>query len=126
VKPEEGGGGGGGGASGGGGPAAAAGGPGGQVQGNGMGAEATKNEMNKAALNNAAKEGDGLAPRTEKEDLKTQFSLVDEAQKPTSGTIYEIETADGQKHKGKTDSSGKTKNISGVTPADCRITFFNE
>jgi uncharacterized protein (DUF2345 family) len=118
--------GGGGGGGGGGGAAAGAAGAGTAAgAGNGMGAETMKNELNKAALQHAAKDGDGLAPRTEKEDLKAQFTLVDEAQKPVAGTIYEIETSDGQVHKGKTDSSGKTKNISGVTPADCRITFFN-
>ena len=90
-----------------------------------MSAETTKNELNKAALKEAAAEGDGLAPRTEKEDLKAQVALVDEAEKPVKGVIYEIETTDGQKYKGKTDGSGKTKNISGVTPADCRVTFFN-
>ncbi|HEX9513136.1 MAG TPA: PAAR domain-containing protein [Puia sp.] len=84
-----------------------------------------KNVLNQQALTEAAAAGDGLAPRTEKKDLKAQFTLIDEAEKPVKDVDYEIETTDGQKYKGKTDSSGKTANISGVTPADCRVTFFN-
>jgi hypothetical protein len=91
----------------------------------GMPAGAMKDELNKKALTEAAKKEEGLATRTEKEDLKAQFTLVDEAQKPVKGTAYEIETSDGQKIKGKTDASGKTQNVAGVTPADCRVTFFN-
>ena len=93
--------------------------------GNKLSAGALKDELNKSALISAAKEGDGLAPRSDKEGLKAQFTLIDEAEKPVSGVVYEIETSDGQKHKGKTDAAGKTKNLSGVTPADCRVTFFN-
>ena len=89
-------------------------------------ASVMKNILNQQALVNAAASGDGLAPRTDKKDLKAQFTLVDEATKPVEGTDYEIETSDGQKHKGKTDSSGKTETITGVTPADCRVTFFNK
>jgi len=84
-----------------------------------------KNVLNKEALMDAAAAGDGLAPRTDKKDLKAQFTLVDDAEKPVKDVEYEIETTDGQKYKGKTDSAGKTQNISGVTPADCRVTFFN-
>jgi uncharacterized Zn-binding protein involved in type VI secretion len=86
---------------------------------------AFQNLLNQNALLDAAAAGDGLAPRTNKEDLKAQFTLVDEAEKPVKDVDYEIETSDGQTHKGKTDSSGKTANLSGVTPADCRVTFFN-
>jgi hypothetical protein len=88
-------------------------------------ASAMKNFLNQQALVEAAASGDGLAPRTDKKDLKAQFTLVDDAEKPVKDADYEIETTDGQKYKGKTDSSGKTLNISGVTPADCRVTFFN-
>jgi len=88
-------------------------------------APAMKSFLNQQALKDAAAAGDGLAPRTEKKDLKAQFTLIDDAEKPVKDASYEIETTDGQKYKGKTDSSGKTQNISGVTPADCRVTFFN-
>jgi uncharacterized Zn-binding protein involved in type VI secretion len=90
-----------------------------------LNANAMKDALNKKALTDAAGDGDGLAPKTNKEDLKAQFTLVDEAQKPIKGVEYEIETSDGAKHKGKTDAEGKTANISGVTPADCRVSFFN-
>ncbi len=92
----------------------------------GLGAGVMKDQLNKNALNNAAQNGDGLAPRSDKEDLKAQFTLIDEAEKPVKGVKYEIRTVDGQKHTGQTDSSGKTENISGVTPTDCRVTFFNK
>ena len=88
-------------------------------------AVAKKNLMNKESLTKAAENGEGIASRTEEEDLKAQFTLVDEAGKPVEGVQYEIETKKGKKYKGKTDSSGKTQNISGVTPGDCRVTFFN-
>lgn len=91
--------------------------------GKGLNAQAKKDVLNKEALAQAAKKGDGLAPKTEQEDLKAQFTLVDEAQKGVAGIKYEIQTIEGERHTGKTDSSGKTQNISGVTPADCRITF---
>jgi uncharacterized Zn-binding protein involved in type VI secretion len=101
------------------------GGGGGMSPGAGMSASVTQSMMNKKSLENAASKGDGIASRTDKEDLKAQFTLVDEAQKPISGVQYEIETTSGKKYKGKTDGSGETQNISGVTPADCRVTFFN-
>jgi len=85
-----------------------------------------KNVLNQEALMAAASSGDGLAPRTDKKDLHAQFTLIDEAEKAVSDVKYEIETSDGQKHSGKTDSSGKTENLSGFTPADCRVTFFNK
>ena len=88
-------------------------------------ASVLKNVLNKEALTAAAAAGDGLAPRTDQKDLKAQFTLIDEAEHPVKDVDYEIETTDGQKHKGKTDSSGKTATITGVTPADCRVTFFN-
>lgn len=90
-----------------------------------MTAAAKQNVLNAEALKNAADKGEGIASRTEKEDLHAQFTLVDEAEKPVEGVKYEVETTAGKKYKGKTDSSGKTQNISGVTPADCRVTFFN-
>jgi len=88
-------------------------------------ANAMQNIKNKESLLNAANNEEGIASRTDKEDLKAQFTLIDEAEKPVSGVQYEIETTTGKKYKGKTDGSGKTQNISGVTPADCRVTFFN-
>jgi uncharacterized Zn-binding protein involved in type VI secretion len=89
-----------------------------------MSANATQAIKNKQALTNAAVNGEGIASRTEKEDLKAQFTLVDEAGKPVSGVRYEVETSSGKKYSGKTDGSGKTSNISGVTPSDCRVTYF--
>lgn len=86
---------------------------------------AMKNVLNQEALTAAASSGDGLAPRTDKKDLHAQFTLIDEAEKPVKDADYEIETNDGQKFSGKTDSSGKTSTVSGYTPADCRVTFFN-
>lgn len=86
---------------------------------------AAQNALNKKSLTEAANNGEGIASRTDKEDLKAQFTLLDEAEKPVEGVKYEIETVAGKKYKGKTDSSGKTQNISGASPADCRVTFFN-
>lgn len=93
---------------------------------NALGAGAMKDLLNKKALTEAAESGDGLAPRSDKEDLKAQFTLVDEAEKPIKGVKYEIKTSEGQKYMGKTDGSGKTENITGVTPADCQVVFFNK
>jgi uncharacterized Zn-binding protein involved in type VI secretion len=107
------------------GEAGGGGGGGGGASSASMSAQATAVVMNKQALTKAAETGDGIAPKTEKEDLKAQFTLVDEAGKGVSGAKYEIETTAGKKYKGKTDGSGKTENISGATPADCRVTFFN-
>jgi hypothetical protein len=104
---------------------AGGGGGGGGSSSSSMSTEAKKVAVNKEALKKAADNGEGIAPKTEKEDLKAQFTLVDEAGQPVSGAKYEIETTAGKKYKGKTDGSGKTENISGVTPADCRVTFFN-
>lgn len=105
---------------------AAGSGGGGAAAMNKLGAGVMKDVLNKKALTEAAKQGDGLAPRSDKEDMKAQFSLVDEAGKPIAGVRYEIRTTDGQKYMGKTDSSGKTENITGVTPADCRVVFLNK
>ncbi|MDF2383713.1 PAAR domain-containing protein [Nostoc ellipsosporum NOK] len=81
---------------------------------------------NSNALKKAAENGDDLAERTDKKDFTAQFSLVDEAGKAKAGQKYEIRTSDGQVHSGKTDSSGKTEQLSGYTVADCSTTFFNE
>lgn len=91
-----------------------------------VGAAEAANLANKVALENAAKEGDDLAERTNKEDYNAQFSLVDEAEKGIEGVNYEIETNDGEKHSGKTDSDGKTANLSGFTTADCRVSFLKK
>ena len=93
---------------------------------NSVGAGTMKNVLNQEALAQAASNGDGLAPRTDTKDLTAQFTLVDEAEKPLNGKKYEIETTDGKKYNGQTDGSGKTATVTGVTPADCRVTFFNQ
>lgn len=90
-----------------------------------LGTSAKVTSLNKKSLTDAAANGDGIASRTTKEDLTAQFTLLDEAEKPIKGAAYEIETIDNKKYKGKTDGSGKTQLITGVAPADCRVTFFN-
>ncbi|MCW3092355.1 MAG: type secretion protein [Ferruginibacter sp.] len=91
-----------------------------------VGAGAAAGIANKNSLEDAAAKGDTNAERTNKDDFNAQFTLVDEAEKGIKSVDYEIETSDGQKHKGKTDGSGKTENISGYTAADCRVTFLNK
>jgi uncharacterized protein (DUF2345 family) len=91
-----------------------------------VGAGVAANLANKKALEAAAEKGDENAERTNKEDFNAQFTLVDEAEKGIADVDYEIETNDGEKHTGRTDSSGKTENISGHTTADCRVTFLNK
>lgn len=103
-----------------------AGGAGGKGAGKSAGAGQAADISNSEALKNAAKNGDDTAERTDKKDFTAQFSLVDEAGKAKAGQKYEIRTSDGQVHTGKTDSSGKTEQISGYTVADCSTTFFNE
>lgn len=85
----------------------------------------SKDNQNSKALKDAAKNGDEKADKTNKEDFKAQFSLVDEAGKGKKNVKYEIKTSDGQVHDGKTDSEGKTQNLSGYTTADCKVTFYN-
>ncbi len=85
----------------------------------------SKDNQNSKALKDAAKNGDEKAIKTNKEDFKAQFSLVDEAGKGKKNVKYEIKTSDGQVHDGKTDSEGKTQNLSGYTTADCKVTFYN-
>ena len=89
------------------------------------GAGQAKDNENSKALKDAAKNGDEKADKTNKEDFKAQFSLVDEAGKGKKNVKYEIKTSDGQVHDGKTDSEGKTQNLSGYTTADCKVTFYN-
>ncbi len=79
--------------------------------------------LNNKALQEAADSGDGLAPKASKEDLTAQFTLIDDAEKPVKDVEYEIETNDGTIHKGKTDSSGKTSVITGVTADQCIVRF---
>jgi len=99
---------------------------GGNGSGKKTGAGQATDISNSEALKNAAKNGDDTAERTDKKDFTAQFSLVDEAGKAKAGQKYEIRTSDGQVHSGKTDSSGKTEQLSGYTVADCSTTFFNE
>ncbi len=89
------------------------------------GAKAAAALANKQALEKAAENGDDNAERTNKEDFNAQFTLVDEAEKGIADVDYEIETNDGERHTGQTDSSGKTSNLSGYTTADCRVSFLN-
>jgi uncharacterized Zn-binding protein involved in type VI secretion len=79
--------------------------------------------LNNAALAEAAAAGDGLAPKASEKDITAQFTLIDDAEKPVSDVEYEIETSDGTIHTGKTDSSGKTAVITGVTAAQCQVRF---
>lgn len=106
---ESGGGGGGGGASGG--------------ANTNAGAGSAAGQANNQALKKAAENGEEETPRTDKNDFKAQFELLDEAGKGVKDVEYEITTSDGQTHKGKTDASGKTENLSGYTTADCRCIF---
>ena len=91
-----------------------------------VGAKAAAALANKQALENAAQNGDDNAERTNKEDFNAQFTLVDEAENGIANVDYEIETNDGERHTGQTDSSGKTSNLSGYTTADCRVSFLNK
>ncbi|MGB4843302.1 MAG: PAAR domain-containing protein [Ferruginibacter sp.] len=90
-----------------------------------LGAKSAAAVSNKQSLENAAQEGNDNAERTDKEDFNAQFTLVDEAENGIADVDYEIETNDGERHTGKTDSSGKTANLSGYTTADCRVSFLN-
>jgi uncharacterized Zn-binding protein involved in type VI secretion len=89
-------------------------------------AKIAANLENKKALKEAAENGDDKAKKTNKEDLSAQFTLVDEAEKGMADVDYEIETSDGERHTGKTDSSGKTATLSGYTTADCRVSYKNK
>lgn len=91
-----------------------------------LGANRMKDLVNAQALKEAAKNGEQYAERSDKNNFTAQFTLLDEAGKAMPGVGYEIETYDGQKREGKTDSSGKTQTLSGYTTADCRVTFFKE
>lgn len=84
------------------------------------------NALNNKSLLQAAASGDGLAPKSSQKDLTAQFTLIDDAGKKISGTDYEIKTDDGAVHSGKTDSSGKTKIISGFTSSQCQVRFKNK
>lgn len=90
-----------------------------------VGAKNAASLQNKQALEQAANEGDDNAERTDKNDFNAQFTLVDEAENGIANVDYEIETNDGNRHTGKTDSSGKTANLTGYTTADCRVSFLN-
>ena len=81
-------------------------------------------KKNKEALQKAAKNSDGLAPKSTPADMKAQFTLVDEANKGISNFDYRIETKDGAVHNGTTDSSGKTTPLSGYMPGECRVSFI--
>lgn len=89
-------------------------------------ANQAKDNENKKALQNSAKNGDERADKTEKEDFKAKFTLVDEAGKASDGVKYEVKTSDGQVHEGKTNRNGETQSLSGYTTADCKVTFFNK
>lgn len=91
----------------------------------GVGAEQAKKIANSDALKEAAQKGKDKAAKTNKDDFKAKFSLVDETQKAMNGVKYEITTSDGKVHDGKTNSSGETENLSGYTDADCKVRFFN-
>jgi len=108
--------------TGGGGGAGAAG--GGNKKGSGN-ANSAKDVINKQNLTNAAKNGDGLAAKTNKEDMKVKYTLIDEAEKGIAGNKYEIRCADGNVVTGKTDGSGATQELSGYTSSECSVSFFN-
>lgn len=91
-----------------------------------LGAKAAAALANKKALEQAANEDNDKAERTDQNDFNAQFTLVDEAENGMANVDYEIETTDGERHTGKTDSSGKTANLSGYTTADCRVSFLNK
>lgn len=90
-----------------------------------VGAKTAAAIANKKALEQAANDGNDNAERTDQNDFNAQFTLVDEAENGIADVDYEIETNDGERHTGKTDSSGKTANLSGYTTADCRVSFLN-
>lgn len=97
----------------------------GKVVPQGMGAEQAKKILNAQSLKDAAKNGLTDAAKTQKNDFKVKFSLVDEAEKNIKGVKYQIETCDGKTHDGKTNSSGETENLSGYTEADCKVRFLS-
>lgn len=88
------------------------------------GAKAASNIENSNSLKKSAENGDDLAERKDTKDYTAQFTLLDEAEKGVKDMKYEIETPDGETHKGKTDASGKTDPIAGYTINDCRCSFI--
>ncbi|WP_205529411.1 PAAR domain-containing protein [Taibaiella koreensis] len=109
--------------SGGGGGSTGSGAAGGQGGGN---ATTTSNALNSRNLKDAAEKGSDLAARNSKEDIQVKYTLIDEADQGIAGAKYEIRTADGAVHNGKTDSSGVTQTLSGYSSAECSITFFRK
>ncbi len=99
---------------------------GGAGAGGNMSAITAAANLNKTALIDAANNGDGLAPKSTTDDMKAQFTLVDEANKAVAHTDYRIQTSDGQIHTGTTDGSGKTSMLNGYMPGDCRVSFLNQ
>lgn len=91
-----------------------------------LNAPATAATMNVMSLTDGAALGATEAERTEKNDITTQYTLIDEADKAVEGVEYEIETPDGQKHKGKTDGSGKTSVLTGFSVSECNVTYFKK
>ncbi len=89
-----------------------------------IGADQAKDIANRDALKDAAGSGAETAERSDKKDFTAQFTLVDETGKGKKDQRYEIRTRDGEIHSGKTDSEGKTAQLSGYTVADCSTTFF--
>lgn len=93
---------------------------------NRVGAKQAKDIINADALKEAAESGNETAERTDEKDFTAQFTLKDEAGKGVKDVRYEIHTPDGEMRSGKTDSSGKTEQVSGFTVAECRTVFFNK
>ncbi len=93
---------------------------------NQVGAAQAKDNANSQSLKEAAEKGEDNADKTNKEDFKAKFSLVDESGKAAKDVKYEIRTSDGKVHDGKTNASGETQNLAGYTTADCSTTFFNK
>lgn len=109
---------------------ASAGGGGGGAAGGGAGASGMSagqaaGSANSNSLSQAAENGDETAQKTTPEDYSAQYTLVDEADQPVSGRKYQIRTPDGTIHEGKTNSSGQTESISGVTTSECTVSYFN-
>ena len=89
-------------------------------------ANQAKDVINKKNLSNAAKNGDGLAARSNKEDMQVKYTLIDEAEKGIADTKYEVRCNDGTIFSGKTDGGGATQTITGYTAGECSVTFFDK
>jgi uncharacterized Zn-binding protein involved in type VI secretion len=78
------------------------------------------------ALLHGAEDGSAFVHKHNVEDCKVQYQVLDENEEPIDGQPFEIHTSDGKVIKGKTDSTGKSQQLSGYTKGMCTIVFPDE